>query len=106
MLKIESRNEVVKDLQMDGHTYMRDIQRFLMVHGHCKYSETCLKRPLKNRQNQDHLKGIWYLIAGQKYCRLLHGSILQYFWPALSDYRSWKPICGLLVSGRLRQVLQ
>ena len=42
------------------------------------YSETCLRRPLKNRQNKG-LKTIWYLNAGQKYCRMLHGSILQYF---------------------------
>ena len=32
-------------------------------------------------------------------------SILQYFWPVLSDNQSWKPIFGLLLSGRLRQVL-
>ena len=36
------------------------------------------------------------------------GSILQYFWPALNDNRSWKPIFGLLLfflSDRLRQIL-
>ena len=32
-------------------------------------------------------------------------SILQYFWPALSDKWSWKPIFGLFESGRFRQVL-
>ena len=32
-------------------------------------------------------------------------SILQYFWPALSDNRSWKPILVIFWSGRLRQVL-
>ena len=32
-------------------------------------------------------------------------SILQYFWPALSDNRSWKPIYGPFESGRFRQVL-
>ena len=32
-------------------------------------------------------------------------SILQYFWPALSNNRSWKPFFGLLFSGRLRQGL-
>ena len=32
-------------------------------------------------------------------------SILQYFWPALSDNRSWKPIWGFFLSGRLRQGL-
>ena len=35
---------------------------------------------------------MWYLNTGQKYCRMLHRSILQYFWPAFSDYWSWKPI--------------
>ena len=32
-------------------------------------------------------------------------SILQYFWPALSDKCSWKPFCDLFESGRFRQVL-
>ena len=32
-------------------------------------------------------------------------SILQYFWIALSDNLSWKPICGHFESGRLTQVL-
>ena len=32
-------------------------------------------------------------------------SILQYFWPALCDNWSWKPIFGLFESGRFRQVL-
>ena len=30
---------------------------------------------------------------------------LQYFWPALSDNRSWKPILVFFLSGRLRPVL-
>ena len=33
------------------------------------------------------------------------GSILQYFWPVLSDNRSWKTILVFFLSGRLRQVL-
>ena len=32
-------------------------------------------------------------------------SILQYFWPALSDNWSGKPISGLFESGHFRQVL-
>ena len=32
-------------------------------------------------------------------------SILQYFWPALSGYRSWKPVFVFFLSDRLRQVL-
>ena len=42
------------------------------------YSETCLNRPLKNRQNKG-LKAMWWLNAGQKYCRMLpleHSAIL------------------------------
>ena len=31
--------------------------------------------------------------------------ILQYFWPALSDYRSGRPILVFFLSDRLRQVL-
>ena len=33
------------------------------------------------------------------------GSVLQYFWPALSDNLSWKPIFCLLECGRFTQVL-
>ena len=33
------------------------------------------------------------------------GSILQYFWPALSDNWSWKPFFGLFESGCFTQVL-
>ena len=51
------------------------------------YSKTCLKRPLKNRQNIG-LKDKWLLNEGLKYCRMLSWSILQYFSPALSDNRS------------------
>ena len=32
-------------------------------------------------------------------------SILQYFWPALSDNWSWKQILDFFLSGPLRQVL-
>ena len=41
----------------------------------------------------------------RKYCRMLSWSILQYFWPALSNYLSWKPILVFFLSGHLRQVL-
>ena len=36
---------------------------------------------------------------------MLSWSILQSFWPALSDNRSWKPILVFILSGRLIQVL-
>ena len=45
------------------------------------------------------------LNADQKYCKMLPWSILQYFWPALSENWSWKPIFRLFESGLLTQVL-
>ena len=41
----------------------------------------------------------------QKYCRMLQVSILQYFWPALSDNQSWKIFWVFFLGGHLRQVL-
>ena len=35
-----------------------------------EYSKTCLKGPLKNKQNKD-LNNKWQLNEGQKYCRML-----------------------------------
>ena len=45
------------------------------------------------------------LKAGQKYCRMLQESILQYFRPSLSYHVSFRPRFCLFLSGRLRQVL-
>ena len=58
---------------------------------------------IKNRQNK-YLNDKGYLNEGRKYCRMLPWSILQYFCPALSNNWSRKPVFGLLLSGRLRQV--
>ena len=58
-----------------------------------KYSRTCLKRPLKNRQNKG-LKG-----------KESQESILQYFRPSLSYQLSLRPLFCLSSSGCLRQVL-
>ena len=62
---------------------------------HCpvikQYSQACLKRPLKKKTKivfQDQL----LLNAGQKYCRMLQESILQYFRPALSYHLSLRPL--------------
>ena len=42
---------------------------------------------------------------GLKDCRMLSWSILQYFWPALSDNRSWKPNFSRFEIGCFTQVL-
>ena len=68
------------------------------------YSKTCLKRLLKKRPKigfQDQLS----LSAGQKYCRMLQESILQYFRPALSYHLSLRPLFWLFWVGCSRQVL-
>ena len=48
----------------------------------------------------------WLLLnAGQKFCRMLQESILQYFPPSLSDNLSLRLLFCLFLSGRLRQVI-
>ena len=71
-----------------------------------RYSKTCLKQPLKNRQNKD-LNGKCHgsLMKVKSIAECSHWSILKYFWPALSDNRSLKTILVFFLSGRLRQVL-
>ena len=52
--------------------------------GNVLYSKTCVRWPLKNRQNKN-LYDKWYLNEGRKYCRMLpleHSAILL---TALSD---------------------
>ena len=45
------------------------------------------------------------LNAGQKYCRMLQESILQYFRPSLSYNLILKPLCRLFMSNCLRHIL-
>ena len=67
------------------------------------YSTTCLKQPLKKRTNIGFQER-FSLNAGQKYCRMLQESILQYFRPSLSYHLSLIPLSCLFVRGCLRQV--
>ena len=69
------------------------------------YSKTCGKRAtLKKTDNwrQDQLS----LNTGQKYCRRLQESILQYFRPSLSYHLSLRYLFCHFLSGRFKQVLQ
>ena len=58
----------------------------------------------KNRQNKD-LNDNGSLMKVESITECSPWSILQYFWPALSDNWSWKPIFGVFESGCFRQVL-
>ena len=62
-------------------------------HHPCNPVQTCVKQPLKNRQNKD-LSDKWWFDEGWKYCRMLP-----------CDNWSWKPILGLFESGCFTQVL-
>ena len=64
-----------------------------VLSGHSK------RRPKFGFQNRLSLN------AGQKYCRMLQESILQYFRPSLSYHLPLRPLFSLVLSGRLRQVL-
>ena len=64
-----------------------------VLSGHSK------RRPKIGFQNQLSLN------AGQKYCRMLQESILQYFRPSLRYNLPFRPLFCLFLSGRLRQVL-
>ena len=68
------------------------------------YSKTCLKRSPKKKA-KNGLKNRSSLYAGQKYCRMLQDSILQYFRPSLSYHLSLRYLFCLFLSGRFRQVL-
>ena len=82
------RADIQTNVKMDEKSHVT-IPAYILYNVPYNYSKICLKRPLKNRQNKG-LKDMWYFSAGRKYSRMLHGSILQYFWPALSNYLSCK----------------
>ena len=69
----------------------------------CKYSKICLKK--KKIDEAKILITNGSLMQVESIAECSPWSILQYFWPALSDNWSWKPIFGLFESGRLRPVL-
>ena len=68
------------------------------------YSKTCVKRPLSKRPQFGFQDGL-LLNACQKYCRMLQGSILQYFPPSLSNHLSLRSLFCLFLSGPFTQVL-
>ena len=66
------------------------------------YSKTCVKWPLSKRPKigfQDKFS----LNGGQKYCRMLQWSILQYFRPSLSYSLLLRPLFCLLLNGSSTQ---
>ena len=68
--------------------------------------DTCTVKPVLSGHSKIDktkvLKTTGSLMKVTKYCRMLSWNILQYFWPALSDKRSWKPIFGLLFERPLK----
>ena len=68
------------------------------------YSITCLKLPLKIDKTKVLVVN-GSLMKVERIAECSPWSILQYFWPALSDKRSWKPVFGCFLSVRFKQVL-
>ena len=62
------------------------------------------KRPLKNRSKKV-LMTTGSLVKVESIAECSLWSIPQYFWPALSDNRYWKPFFGLFKSDRFTKVL-
>ena len=68
----------------------------------CDNSKTCVKRPLKNRQNKD-LNDKWGLNASQKYCRMVHLEHSAILVTCIKRYWSWKPMFSRFESGFLHR---
>ena len=70
----------------------------VVVYFNMHIGKTCAKRPLSKRKCcfQDQLS----LNAGQKYCRMLQESILQYIRPTLSYHLSLRSLVCLFLSCR------
>ena len=67
--------------------------------------ESCMVKPVLSGHSKIVFQDQLSLNAGQKYCRMLQESILQYVWPSLSYHLSLRPLFKSILSGRLRQVL-
>ena len=69
----------------------------------------CTVKPVLSGHSKGRPKigfqGRLLLNAGQKYCRMLQESILQYFLPSLSYHLSLRTMFCIFLSGLLRQVL-
>ena len=68
------------------------------------YSKACLKPPFK-KKSINWFSRRFLLNAGQKYCRILQKSILQYFRLSLSYHLSLRPLFCQFLRGHLKQVL-
>ena len=65
------------------------------------YSKTCIKRPLKIDKTKV-LMDNYSLMKVESIAECSKESILQYFWPALSDNQYWKPFFGVLFEWPLK----
>ena len=103
----ETADSLRRELQRSNKLTGKGLNPFPTIHYSvlCSliYSKTCLKRPLKNRQNNS-LINRWLLSAGEKYCRMLHENSAILF-RTLSNIGLENIFWGLLLNDRFRQVL-
>ena len=104
-------NSLLKESDYDK----KNIFNFLVLNKHftscvksleeyIEYSKTYLKRPLSKRSKNDFQDQL-LLNAGQNCCKMVQGSIVQYFRPALIYHLSLRFLFCLFLSDHLRQVL-
>ena len=80
---------------------LKNVSQFLR----CRYLSHTVKPVLSGHWKKRPKIGFQLsLNAGQKYCRMLHESILQYFQPSLSYHLSLRPLSYLILSGHLRHL--
>ena len=91
LITLSSNEGAGKPVQIDR------LARALLLAIYRYNSQTRLKRPLKKTKN-------WFsgpINAGQKYCRMLYKSILQYFRPSFSYHLSLRSLFCPFLSGCL-----
>ena len=73
------------------------------------WSNNDMVKPVLSGQSKNNKTNIWMangsLLKVERIADYSLWSILQYFWPASRNNRSWKPFLVFFLSGRLRQVL-
>ena len=103
--KISEKSLFYKILDYKEHKTMHNVQRVKpKVSGPQARNKYTVKPVLSGHSKIDKTKNLMTngsLMKVESIAECSPWSILQYFWPALSDNRSWKPIFVFFLGGRL-----
>ena len=112
-LKIELKDEVVQDAAENIAKHLnnctRELRRLYLVEDYVDSLKVRFSYTVKpvlsdhsKRRSKSAFQDRLSLNAGQKYCRMLSWSILQYFRPSLSYRLSLRPLFCLFLSDSLK----